>query len=126
MHRLGYSRYGTQGGDTGSVVSPEVGRIAPEHVIGVHVNGGLGSPSGDPEELEGLSSAEQERLAQEEAKAFDGAGYAMIQSTRPQTLGVGLSDSPAGSARLDHREVPGVDRPCARAARGRRLPGTSC
>lgn len=96
MHRLGYSRYGTQGGDTGSVVSPEVGRIAPEHVIGVHVNGGLGSPSGDPEELEGLSSAEQERLAQEEAKAFDGAGYAMIQSTRPQTLGVGLSDSPAG------------------------------
>ena len=42
MDRLGYHRYGAQGGDTGSVVSPELGRIDPEHVIGVHVNN-LGS-----------------------------------------------------------------------------------
>ncbi|MFC9970460.1 epoxide hydrolase family protein [Spirillospora sp. NPDC127200] len=96
MGRLGYTRYGTQGGDTGSVVSPEVGRIDSAHVIGVHVNGGLGFPTGDPEESAGLSAAERERLGRLEAQAQDGAGYAIIQSTRPQTLGVGLADSPAG------------------------------
>jgi pimeloyl-ACP methyl ester carboxylesterase len=63
MHRLGYHRYGAQGGDTGSVVSPELGRIDPDHVIGVHVNN-LGTfPSGDPSELAGLSEADQARLA---------------------------------------------------------------
>ncbi|MDX6278951.1 MAG: epoxide hydrolase, partial [Kribbellaceae bacterium] len=41
MDRLGYDRYGAQGGDTGSVVSPLVGRLAPERVLGVHINGGL-------------------------------------------------------------------------------------
>ncbi|MFI0355303.1 epoxide hydrolase family protein [Actinomadura sp. 9N407] len=96
MSRLGYTRYGTQGGDTGSVISPEVGRIDSSHVIGVHVNGGLGFPSGDPEEFAGLSAAEQERLGRMQEQMQDGAGYAIIQSTRPQTLGVGLADSPAG------------------------------
>jgi len=96
MSRLGYERYGTQGGDTGSVVSPEVGRIDPERVIGVHVNGGLGIPYGDPTEFAGLSAAEQERLDRLQWQMQDGAGYAIIQSTRPQTLGVGLADSPAG------------------------------
>ena len=63
MHRLGYHRYGAQGGDTGSVVSPELGRIDPEQVIGVHVNN-LGTfPSGDPSELTGLTEADQARLA---------------------------------------------------------------
>lgn len=96
MNRLGYERYGAQGGDTGSVISPLLGVHDPEHVIGVHVNGGLGFPTGDPAELEGLSEAELARLSAEEEQMQDSAGYAMIQSTRPQTLGVGLSDSPAG------------------------------
>jgi len=62
MKRLRYDRYGAQGGDTGSTVSPELGRIDPDHVIGVHVNN-LGTfPSGDPAELADLTEADQARL----------------------------------------------------------------
>ncbi|MET9248515.1 epoxide hydrolase family protein [Nonomuraea sp. NPDC003709] len=96
MSRLGYQRYGAQGGDTGSVVSPELARIDSEHVVGVHVNGSLGFPTGDPAELAALSEAEQERLARLQRQMEEGAGYAIIQSTRPQTLGFGLADSPVG------------------------------
>jgi pimeloyl-ACP methyl ester carboxylesterase len=96
MSRLGYTRYGAQGGDTGSVISPMIGRIDADHVVGVHVNGGLGFPTGDPSELEGLSEAEQARLAALQHQLQDGVGYAILQSTRPQTLGFGLADSPAG------------------------------
>jgi epoxide hydrolase len=96
MHRLGYHRYGAQGGDTGSVVSPELGRIDPEHVIGVHVNN-LGTfPSGDPSELAGLTQADQARLALMTTWGRDMTGYAIVQSTRPQTLAYALTDSPAG------------------------------
>ncbi|MCG5215328.1 epoxide hydrolase family protein [Streptosporangium sp. KLBMP 9127] len=94
MRRLGYDRYGAHGGDTGAVVSDTLGRIDSEHVIGVHVNGALGFPSGDPAELEGLTEAEQARVAGYSNQ--DGVGYAMIQSTRPQTLAYGLHDSPTG------------------------------
>ncbi|WP_106396272.1 epoxide hydrolase family protein [Actinocorallia populi] len=94
MSRLGYDRYGAQGGDSGSVVSPELGRVAPEHVVGVHVNGALGFPTFAPEEMEGLTEAEQARLASYSDQ--DGTGYAILQSTRPQTLAFGLHDSPAG------------------------------
>jgi pimeloyl-ACP methyl ester carboxylesterase len=96
MHRLGYHRYGAQGGDTGSVVSPELGRIDPDHVIGVHVNN-LGTvPSGDPSELAGLTQADQARLALMTTWGRDMTGYAIVQSTRPQTLSYALTDSPAG------------------------------
>ncbi|MFB9308189.1 pimeloyl-ACP methyl ester carboxylesterase [Agromyces hippuratus] len=95
MDRLGYERYGAQGGDTGAVISPMLGRLAPQHVIGVHVNGSLGFPSGDPAEFAAMSEPEQARLAAMQRQLEEGAGYAVIQSTRPQTIGVGLSDSPA-------------------------------
>ncbi|MFF0520648.1 epoxide hydrolase family protein [Actinomadura nitritigenes] len=94
MRRLGYDRYGAQGGDTGSLVSPELGRVAPENVVGVHVNGSLGFPTFAPDETEGLTEAERARLAVYTDQ--DRSGYAMIQSTRPQTLAFGLHDSPAG------------------------------
>ncbi|WP_433243558.1 epoxide hydrolase family protein [Actinomadura nitritigenes] len=94
MRRLGYDRYGAQGGDTGSLVSPELGRVAPENVVGVHVNGSLGFPTFAPGETEGLTEAERARLAVYTDQ--DRSGYAMIQSTRPQTLAFGLHDSPAG------------------------------
>ncbi|MEU8399809.1 epoxide hydrolase family protein [Nonomuraea sp. NPDC048892] len=94
MHRLGYDRYGAQGGDTGALVSPELGRVAPGNVAGVHVNGALGFPSFEPGETEGLTEAERARLAL--YTDHDRSGYAMIQSTRPQTLAFGLHDSPAG------------------------------
>lgn len=93
MRRLGYHRYGAQGGDSGAIISPRLGRVDSEHVVGVHVNGGLGFPTGDPSEFEGLTEAEFARLGQYQDQ--DRAGYAMIQSTRPQTLAFGLQDSPA-------------------------------
>ncbi|MEW9529879.1 epoxide hydrolase family protein [Microbispora sp. NPDC049125] len=96
MRRLGYRRYGAQGGDTGSIVSPELGRLAPENVIGVHINGGLAFPSGDASDFEGLTEAELARLAAAERLRRDGTGYADIQSTRPQTLAYALNDSPIG------------------------------
>ncbi len=96
MRQLGYDRYGAQGGDTGSVVSPALGAVAPEHVIGVHINGGLSFPSGDAADFEGLTDTEQARLAAAEELRQVGTGYADIQSTRPQALAYALNDSPIG------------------------------
>jgi len=96
MTRLGYHRYGAQGGDTGSIVSPELGRIDPDRVIGVHVNN-LGTfPAGDPAELAGLTEADQARLALMTAWGRDMTGYAIVQATRPQTISYALTDSPVG------------------------------
>ncbi|HEY1180644.1 MAG TPA: epoxide hydrolase [Phytomonospora sp.] len=93
MDRLGYERYGAQGGDTGSLVSPELGRIAPDRVVGVHVNGGLAFPEGD---LGGLSPRERARIAAAERLRATGTGYADLQSTKPQTVAYALNDSPVG------------------------------
>ncbi|MEV1173520.1 alpha/beta hydrolase, partial [Nonomuraea sp. NPDC049784] len=91
--RLGYERYGAQGGDSGSVISPELGRVAPDRVAGVHVNGALGFPTFDPAEMEGLTETEQARM--QTYADQDRSGYAIIQVTRPQTVAFGLHDSPA-------------------------------
>jgi epoxide hydrolase len=96
MARLGYGRYGVQGGDVGAFVGPVVGRVDPDHVVGVHVNALVTFPSGDPGELAGLSDAEQERLARMRRFQEEMSGYSQIQSTRPQTLAYGLTDSPVG------------------------------
>jgi epoxide hydrolase len=93
MRRLGYERYGAQGGDTGALVSPELGRIDPEHLAGIHVNNLLTFPSG---QLDDLSDADQRRLKLMQRWQNEMAGYAGIQSTRPQTLAYALTDSPAG------------------------------
>ncbi|RSM57571.1 epoxide hydrolase [Amycolatopsis sp. WAC 01376] len=97
MRRLGYERYGVQGGDLGASVSPEVARFAPDKVIGVHVNGGL-TPmppmSLSEEELASLTDIERDRVKRIGAFMQEEFGYIAIQSTRPQTLGYGLVDSP--------------------------------
>ncbi|GAA4622136.1 epoxide hydrolase [Actinoallomurus vinaceus] len=103
MERLGYQRYGAQGGDWGAAISRELGRIRPDHIIGVHLNlipdsGATSEP--DAAELAALSPAERERTLASWQRyrdwARDGAGYAAIQSTRPQTLAYALTDSPVG------------------------------
>ncbi|WP_030816368.1 epoxide hydrolase family protein [Streptomyces sp. NRRL F-2799] len=103
MDRLGYERYGAQGGDWGAAVSRELGRIRPEHVIGVHLNlipgaGATAEPTG--EELAALRPAERARTlaSWERMKEWsrEQQGYADIQSTRPQTLSYALTDSPVG------------------------------
>jgi pimeloyl-ACP methyl ester carboxylesterase len=100
MRRLGYARYGAQGGDLGALVSPELGRIAPQAVVGVHVNAAsLGfiplGPVGEAD-LAALTDAEKVRLEMIHRFTTDQFGYNALQSTRPQTLAYALADSPAG------------------------------
>ncbi|MEY9913196.1 pimeloyl-ACP methyl ester carboxylesterase [Catenulispora sp. MAP12-49] len=103
MRRLGYERYGAQGGDWGSGISRELGRLFPEQVFGVHLNlipGAAASAEPTAEELAALSPAEQERTlaswARTKAWLKEKQGYADLQSTRPQTLSYALTDSPVG------------------------------
>ncbi len=96
MARLGYERFGVQGGDVGAFVAPVVGRRAPERVVGVHVNALVTFPSGEPGELDELTEAEQQRLARMRHFQEDMMGYRQIQATRPQTLASGLTDSRCG------------------------------
>jgi pimeloyl-ACP methyl ester carboxylesterase len=96
MRRLGYQRYGAQGGDIGSGVSGMLGMIAPDSVAAVHINGPAPFPFGAPIELEGLSDAERLRAERFNRFQADGMGYLHIQSTRPQTLAYSLNDSPVG------------------------------
>ena len=96
MRRLGYSRYGTQGGDWGSVISRQLGLIDSEHVIGSHFNTLATAPSGDPDDMKLLTERELSFLERGQRFQQQGSAYYMIQSSRPQTLAYGLTDSPTG------------------------------
>jgi microsomal epoxide hydrolase len=93
MQRIGYGRYGAQGGDWGSAISRELGVIVSDHLIGVHLNMLL--PQG-PDNQADLTEEEQARMQAMRRFRSEGRGYGAIQSTRPQTLAYGLTDSPAG------------------------------
>jgi pimeloyl-ACP methyl ester carboxylesterase len=100
MARLGYQRYGAQGGDWGAFIAPELGRIDPEHVVGVHVNAATFGfipfgPVGE-EELATFTDAEKARLDRLNRFLSEMNGYFQISATRPQTLAYGLTDSPVG------------------------------
>jgi pimeloyl-ACP methyl ester carboxylesterase len=103
MNRLGYTRYVAQGGDVGAAVTDAMGRQAPEGLVGIHINL-LIAAVGREDQLP--AESEQERAAHEAVKTFttDGFGYFLEQSTRPQTIGYSLLDSPVGLAAwvLDH------------------------
>lgn len=103
MSRLGYERFGVQGGDWGAAVSRELGRVHPDRAIGIHLNllpGAQAATEPTPGELEALSAEERERTLtswHRWAEWFrDGTGYFHVQSTRPQTLSYALTDSPVG------------------------------
>jgi pimeloyl-ACP methyl ester carboxylesterase len=103
MERLGYTRYVAQGGDVGADVTDAMGRQAPKGLLGVHLNllaGALGIVDQLP------AKTEQERAAHAALATFrtSGFGYFLEQSTRPQTIGYSLLDSPVGLAAwlLDH------------------------
>jgi pimeloyl-ACP methyl ester carboxylesterase len=96
MARLGFERYFAQGGDWGSMVTTAVALADPEHCAGIHLNMPLALP--DPATMNDLTEEEQEALASMERYQKEGSGYSKQQSTRPQTLGYGLVDSPAGQA----------------------------
>jgi pimeloyl-ACP methyl ester carboxylesterase len=94
MARLGYLRYGGQGGDWGSAITDLIGQRDPERVIGVHLN--LVTAKPDPSAMTDLTEEEQAMVATWIHHGEWGTGYSKQQSTYPQTLGYGLVDSPAG------------------------------
>jgi pimeloyl-ACP methyl ester carboxylesterase len=102
MRRLGYARYAVHGGDIGAGVAAGVSAAASEAVVGVHVTTDLPTAvtfagwSGDPAANPGLSPAQRERVEQLKAESSDDEGYLRIQTTRPQTIGYALVDSPIG------------------------------
>ncbi|MEU3599783.1 epoxide hydrolase family protein [Streptomyces sp. NPDC006798] len=95
MRRLGYERYGAQGGDFGSGISRALALAEPERVVGVHVNGGTTYPSA-AEDDPTLTDRERARVRRMNTFMNEAGGYLAIQSTRPQTLAYGLTDSPVG------------------------------
>ncbi|HEY3606308.1 MAG TPA: epoxide hydrolase [Pseudonocardiaceae bacterium] len=96
MTRLGYSRYVAQGGDWGAGVTAWLAKQRPAGLAAIHLNLPMLFA---PPPLDGAPSpAEQRALAQLAAYSTDGVAYALLQGTRPQTLGYGLADSPAGQA----------------------------
>jgi pimeloyl-ACP methyl ester carboxylesterase len=106
MKRLGYSRYVAQGGDWGAVVSESMGRQAPQGLLGIHINLAATIP---PEVAAALAKGgpAPEGLSERERKTFDGslaytragsASYFVMLTARPQTVGYGVTDSPAGLA----------------------------
>jgi pimeloyl-ACP methyl ester carboxylesterase len=103
MGRLGYTRYVAQGGDVGAAVTDAMGRQGPDGLLGIHVNllaGALAIVDVLPK------ASEQEQAAHAALATFttDGFGYFLEQSTRPQTIGYSLLNSPVGLAAwlLDH------------------------
>ncbi|MYS90813.1 MULTISPECIES: epoxide hydrolase family protein [Streptomyces] len=103
MRRLGYERFGAQGGDWGAAITRELGRAHPDRVLGVHLNllpGSQQATEPTPEELDALGPEERERALTSWRRWRDhtseGTGYAVLQSTRPQTLAYALTDSPVG------------------------------
>jgi len=100
MARLGYERYGAQGGDFGAMICPAVGRLDAGHVVGVHVNAATAGfisftpPSED--DLAEMTDLEKRRLERLQYYMNEQVGYAQLQGTRPQTLAHGLTDSPVG------------------------------
>jgi epoxide hydrolase len=95
MRRLGYDSYGTHGSDGGAMISRELGLLNPPGFLGLHVLQLFSFPSGDPTEFEKFTP--EDYAALEHMQWFQSVGgYNAINSTRPQTVAVGISDSPVG------------------------------
>jgi pimeloyl-ACP methyl ester carboxylesterase len=96
MPRLGYARYAAQGGDWGAMVTTCIGIQDPEHCLGIHLNMPIAPP--DPATLSDLSEREKAAIAGMQHYNDWDSGYSKQQSTRPQTVGYALTDSPVGQA----------------------------
>lgn len=112
MKRLGYKTYVSQGGDWGAIISQVMAVQAPEGLLGIHTN----MPGTTPPEVLRLirnrepapasfTEAEKRAFAGLEVFYRKGFGYAEMMNTRPQTLGYGLADSPAGLAAFLYEKI---------------------
>lgn len=98
MQRLGYERYGLQGGDWGAIINRLHAARYPDRVIGLHSNFVLANAPADPAMREQTPAADLARRDARQAFMANETAYQQIQGSKPQTLGVGLNDSPAGLA----------------------------
>ena len=96
MARLGYARYVAQGGDWGAMVTTATGMQDRDHCAAIHLNMAIAGP--DPASMADLTEREKSALAGMQHYGDWDSGYSKQQSTRPQTVGYGLTDSPAGQA----------------------------
>lgn len=96
MRQLGYERYLAQGADFGSLISYALAMVDREHVAGLHLNTLVTTPSGDPEEMAGLSETDQARLDRSQRFVTTLAGSMKLMATRPHTVSYALTDSPVG------------------------------
>jgi epoxide hydrolase len=96
MDRLGYQKYAAQGGDWGSAVTMAIGALHPPGCVGIHLNMPMAFPC--EADMGDLTAEEKASLASSKVYREQGSGYAKQQSTRPQTLGYALADSPSGQA----------------------------
>ncbi|MCP3802840.1 epoxide hydrolase [Allokutzneria sp. A3M-2-11 16] len=94
MDRLGYTRFGAQGGDWGTSITTSIAQQAPQRVIGIHLAPPLAPP--DPATLDELTDAEHAAIDDLKRSQKTEDGYSVQQGTKPQTLGYALTDSPAG------------------------------
>jgi epoxide hydrolase len=100
MDRLGYKKFAVQGGDAGAIIGPEIGRMAPDKIIGIHLNAAtIGfMPMGpvSDEEAATFTPAEKQRLAVMQDFMRVKFGFNLLQSNQPQLVAYAISDSPVG------------------------------
>jgi pimeloyl-ACP methyl ester carboxylesterase len=112
IHGLGYDRYGVVGNDWGSIISPQIGRFDPEHVVGVHVTQIFLAPSGDPAKFADPTPEDLKAMESLEWFKKNMSAYDALQSQQPQTLAFALADSPTGLLAWFcqiYREGEGID-----------------
>ena len=98
MQQLGYEKYGAQGGDWGAIINRILANRYGDRLIGLHSNFVLANPPADPQVLASVPADEMASREARQAYMANEVGYQQIQGTKPQTVGVGLNDSPAGLA----------------------------
>ena len=100
MDRLGYKKFAVQGGDAGAIIGPEIGRLAPDKLLGIHLNAAtIGfMPMGpvSEEEAATFTPAEKQRLAVMQEFMRVKFGFNLLQSNQPQLVAYAISDSPVG------------------------------
>lgn len=98
MQRLGYEQYAIAGGDWGAIINRNLANNYPERLLGLHSNMVLAGPPADEAQRDAVSEVESSLRTARTTYMQNEVGYQQIQRTKPQSLGYGLNDSPAGLA----------------------------
>ena len=98
MEKIGYPRYAIAGGDWGAIINRHLANYYPQRLIGLHSNMMLAGAPSDPQQRDAVTDAEEAARTARGAYMQNERAYQQIQGSKPQTLGYGLNDSPAGLA----------------------------